>query len=165
MSTKPIGRPPIGPEVKTRITEKDMDTLEARAAVLGIDRSEAIRRAIQYWLAETPTAEIRTWRVVPSRIAHCSAISGRTLREAIESCFRSLMGPGGYRLVRVTAQIGQGTIGHQTYATVTVIYHQHTRLEQYSREESIKTFDIYADVADLPQPIEIEIRPEGVTMS
>lgn len=46
------GRPPIGPEVKTRISEGALVALDRRAAAAGIDRSELIRQYIQSELAK-----------------------------------------------------------------------------------------------------------------
>lgn len=40
------GRPPIGPEVKTRIPQATVDLLEADANTRGVDRSEVIRRIV-----------------------------------------------------------------------------------------------------------------------
>lgn len=49
------GRPPIGPEVKTRITDTEIEELERRAALAGIHRSELIRQYIRAGLAQPPT--------------------------------------------------------------------------------------------------------------
>lgn len=46
------GRPPIGPEVKTRVTDDEVAELERRAAAADIDRSELIRQYIRAGLAK-----------------------------------------------------------------------------------------------------------------
>jgi hypothetical protein len=42
-----MGRPPIGPEVKTRLTSDESAELERRASAAGIDRSGLIRQYIR----------------------------------------------------------------------------------------------------------------------
>ena len=46
------GRPSIGPEVKTRISNTETDELERRAKAAGIDRSALIRQYIRDGLAK-----------------------------------------------------------------------------------------------------------------
>lgn len=51
------GRPPIGPEVKTRLTEDEIGRIEQLAAANGIDRSEWIRRAVRRELGRVTRVE------------------------------------------------------------------------------------------------------------
>jgi hypothetical protein len=54
------GRPPIGPEIKTRLPLEDVADLEERAAQLAVDRSEVIRRYVLQGLRDDAR---RYWEV------------------------------------------------------------------------------------------------------
>lgn len=79
-----MARPGIGPEVKTRISDQDAEILKARAARLGIDRSELIRRYVEAGLNDQWTdfsgRQLPTFAQILDRAAREVAEALDTLR-------------------------------------------------------------------------------------
>lgn len=106
-TTRKPGRPHVGPRTTIRLSTETYAALNERSTRLGIDRTEAIRRAISAWLAQT--AEIftidfsgvgdLTWINEPSDIA------GNSIH------FRTTEHPG---LAEINRDAVEWIIGHRT---------------------------------------------------
>lgn len=59
-----IGRPSIGPEVKTRLTKEDIAVLDWRAQrIAGGDRAALIRSVLRSYIADFP---VQRWTLIPN---------------------------------------------------------------------------------------------------
>jgi hypothetical protein len=152
------GRPAVGPKIQIRIPDSDLDALGERAAQLGMDRSELIRRYVASGLATEPDATMQTWKAVHfiSADKRQMDIKGLSLVEAIEANFRTIMTRvGGLACYSVTEAIvtpDQGTVGGKPCATLRVTYRQNTGLPEHdSKPERTVAITIIGSLATLPE--------------
>ena len=70
------GRPSIGPEVKTRLSQDEVDRVDTIADRDGLTRAHIIREAVQTYLAKRPTSDYTAVVADPETVEWLTATTG-----------------------------------------------------------------------------------------